>query len=98
MSLILLKMGDDLCLTSSSTVVSRGENDIDVEVGGHVLVEVGDEGIAVVGDGRGREAIPGDPAIDEGPTDVPGGRRPKWQGIKPTAATIIDREKVSVAF
>ena len=82
----------------SSTVVGGGEYDVDVEVGRHVPIEVGDERVAVVRDGRGGQAEPGDPAINEGPADVTGGGGPKGQGFKPPRATIVDTEKVSEPF
>ena len=70
-------------------MVGGGEDNVDVEVGRHVLVEVGDKGVPVVRDGRGRKAEPGHPAINEGPANLARTGLPKRQRLKPLGASIV---------
>ena len=51
-------------------VVGGGKVYLDIEVGLHVFVQVGDESVAIVADGHLRETEPLDPAINEGPADL----------------------------
>ena len=71
-----------------SCIVRRTKFNFNVEGFEEVLEEVGQEGIAVVGEGCGWEAVPGHPAFHEGLGDLFGRVPGQRETFQPSGASV----------